>query len=278
MLGPAALEGRLATALAELDPARDPAESWQRAWVLAALGRYGEALVLLEGVIEDGDPAIAARGLSTRAAILRQLNLHERALADDESALAVRGAPEEARTGAILGLVSDGVGLDEPPEALVRRLEDARDAVAAAGDVRERLRLLWVTGEVALSIGDQERARDVFGFAVQRAVDRGMRRHEAKSILLLAAANAALGVVNAAETLAVRAKLLAEECQALPVAWPAALILSEVSERRGDDDGARTHRAEASRLLARTMAALPPSISRLARARPPAVWLLPDER
>lgn len=243
---------------------------------LVATGRYGEALPLLGEAIDAGPPDVTAGALGTRAAAYRQLALHERALADDESALALPGIQDAVRAGLLVGLVADGVGLGEPPGALLRRMEDARDAVRAVDDDRQRIRLGWVGGEVALVGGRPDEAATLFARARDLAAQRGMRRHEAKSVVFAAAAASALGDPNRAEFLAHEGRELAESCAAVPLQWPAWMILAETAAVRGaGTDAARAWR-EAGRLLATTLEGLPPEVALRARERPPAVWLLPS--
>lgn len=272
-LSAAAIAGRLTEALAALEGREEPAAAWQRGWVLAAMGRYAAALRALEAALEGpADLQGAARG--TRAAVYRQLNLHERALDDDESALALAAIEPVTRAGLLVGLVADGIGLEERPEALGRRLHDATEAVVETGDPRQHIRLAWVSGEVALVSGDLEGAIGMFSLALDSARTLNAVRHEAKSLVFLAAAYAASMQVRAAEEIAELAAQRATLCEALPLRWPAALILAETAQATGDAERAAAYREAAALFLGRTMEGLAPDVAEPARERAPASWLL----
>lgn len=269
----AAIAGRLTEALDALEGRVEPANAWQRGWVLAGLGRYAAAFQALEAAME-GSPDVRGAALGTSAAIYRQLNLHERALDDDESALAMTAIQPVTRAALLVGLVADGVGLEERAEALGRRLRDATDAVVATGHPRQHIRLGWVSGEVALVSGDIPEAVGMFSLALDGARALNAVRHEAKSLVFLAAAYAANMQVRAAEEIAELAAQRAALCEALPLRWPAALILAETAQAGGHAERAAAHREAAAVFLSRTMEGLDPEVAETARERPPASWLL----
>ena len=260
MLSEEAERGDLAAALAG---AAGPERTWERGWVLAAMGRFGEALTVLDQALSGPD---RARALGTRASVFRQMSLHELAERDDDAGLAATDDPA-VRAGLLVGKVADALGLGLRDEWRPRVLI-ANEAVAAAGDWRQRLRLAWVTGETAMYAGDPAQAAAHFAEAVARGVERGARRHEAKSHLFLAAAHAALGHTAAARGHGVAAWSLAEDCGAKPLRWAAALVLAEAGERP------EHHLAAARSTLAGILDGLPGDLRDAALGRDPARWLL----
>lgn len=260
MLSDAAERGQLAEALAE---AMGPRHAWQRGWVLAAMGRFGDALPALDEAMHGPD---RARALGTRASVFRQLGLHELAERDDDEALRATDDPE-VLSGVLVGKVADALGLALRDEWRPRVLI-AAEAVAAGGDWRQRLRLAWVTGETFMYEGDSAGAAPHFAEAVTRSVERGARRHEAKSHLFLAAAHGALGNVAAARGHGEAALSLATACGAKALCWASALVLAEAGERPEE------HLALARDTMAATLEGLPADIRAAAMARDPASWLL----
>ena len=257
VLSEAGLQGRLAEALDRT------ASAWERGWVLAAMGRFGDALPVLEEALDGPD---RARALGTRASVFRQLSLHELAERDDDAGLGATTDPA-VRAGLLVGKVADslGQGLRDEWQA---RVAAAAWAVDAAGDWRQRLRLAWVTGETAMYEGDFVGAAPHFAEALARAVERGARRHEAKSHLFLAAAHGALGNTAAARAHGAAARSMAGACGAKAVQWAAALVLAEAGERPQD------HLALARTTLSATLEGLPEDIRAAALTRDPARWLL----
>lgn len=259
-LSEAAQRGRLDEALAE---AVGPERTWERGWVLAAMGRYAEALRVLEEALEGPD---RARALGTRASVYRQLALHELGERDDDAGLVV-AQDEGVRAGLLVGKVADALGLGLADE-WGERLAEARGAVEAHGDLRQRLRLAWVTGEVAMYEGRPAEAAPHFAEAVVRAVERGALRHEAKSHLFLAAAHGAVGNTEAAAGHARSALDLARSCGAKPILWASALVLAEAGERTEEYLALAGHTVQA------VLDGLPEDVALAARARPPVNWLL----
>jgi hypothetical protein len=236
------------------------AAAWRLGWVLVAMGRYGEALAALdaaEGRVQRGDaPAggpdvVAAAACATRASLLRQVGLHERAEAHDRAGLAHLGAggpgpavrdrrPAGAAAACAasagvaanlrVGLVADAVGRGLADE-LSSRLADAERAVAVVVGARQRIRLGWVAGEVAMVGQRWAGARARFETAAASAGRLGWRRHESKSLLFAGAACAAAGDAPAADRRLRRALDLAEACGARPLRWPCELLLADLEQR-----------------------------------------------
>jgi tetratricopeptide (TPR) repeat protein len=257
MLSEEAQRGELAVALEVAGGA------WERGWVLAAMGRFGEALRLLGEACQGPD---AARAHGTAASVYRQLALHDRAEAEDDAGLAlVDDPPVEA--GLRVGKVADALGLGLR-DAWRGRLGEARAAVEGHGDWRQRVRLAWVAGETELYEGDAEAAAPHFAEAVARSIESGARRHEAKSHLFLGAAHATLRNLGAAEGHAEAALGLARQCGARPIEWAARLVLAE----SGRDPEA--HVAQARAALGGIIEGLPGELRAAALTREPARTLL----
>lgn len=176
-------------ALAGLDPAAETDRTrWLAGVCLGALGRYGEAGRWL-------DPDRDSLAASCRASHLRQLGRHAEAELLDERALAAAGTTE-ARADALVGLVADAVGRRDRP-AMAARLAVARDALAGDPAWRPRVRLAWVTAEVALCCDDPATALAAGRAAVQLSRAATAGRHAEKSRLVLAAALHAAGRARA---------------------------------------------------------------------------------
>jgi len=241
---------------------------WERGWVLAAMGAYGESLLALDQVAQDLslDPDQQALARGTRASVYRQLALHELAERESQAALAATTDPS-IRASLLVGHVADALGLGQR-ELWQSRVDAATAAVKAHGDWRQQVRLAWVTGETAMYRRDPGAAAPYFAEAIVRAGERSARRHEAKSHLFLAAAHAATGNRVAAAAHAQAALALARSCGARPLVWAAALVLAEV-----DDDRAG-HVVLARTVLSEVLAGLDASLRQMALAREPARGLL----
>ena len=250
-LGDAALKGELGRALGE---ARS---GYERGWVLAAMGRYGEALEVLSTV--DGAPALV-----TRASVLRQVGLHDRAELLDRQALAL--AANDA--GALIGLVADGVGLGVAPEELTARLDRAAESAPAAG-WRQGVRLAWVHGEVAMVRGDVAAARRWFADARDQAQRRSADRHTLKSRAFLAAVALVGGDAARARDRALRVAGEAAEMGALGLHWPALLVAADAAAALGEQEIAAALRARATHALRSLLDSLPPDLAAEARRRAP---------
>jgi tetratricopeptide (TPR) repeat protein len=271
-LGRDALSGRLERALAELEDQDSPASAWQRAWLLTAVGRYGEALAACARA-REGDAVLQASASMTEAMLYRQVSLHGRAEEADADALAVlqRGRVRSAavRAAIRIGQVADAVGSGADPDVLSRRLQVASAAVTAAGSWRQGVRLTWVRGEVMMVRGAHREAARTFAAGAKVAAEQGARRHHAKSLIFLAASQAASGNHDEADTLARRGLQLAARCGASPLVWPAELILAEVCP-----DEAAGHLDRARQFAGGVIATLPDELRAEAMQRPPASWLL----
>lgn len=274
-LGRDALTGNLRAALQQLEGEDGASAAWQRSWLLTAIGRYGEALAACEEALE-GPPILQACSRMTEAMLYRQIALHERAEVADIEALAfsreVGSSNATVRAAIRVGQVADAVGLGLDPPTLLRRLKVAAAAVTTAGSWRQRVRLTWVRGEVEMVRGRYTHAAKSFGTGARISGDQGARRHEAKSLIFLAAACAARGDVDEAVVMANRGLELAALCEAAPLIWPAELVLAEV------DPGDAPAHLDRARVVARNLLhSLPEALRPAARRRPPMSWLLPPE-
>lgn len=268
-----ALAGQLAPALDAARAEGGPAGAWRRGWVLAAMGRYGEALDEL-AFAAAGSPVEMAAACGTRASVLRQVGLHARARTADEEGLAHLARPDvagEVAAGLRVGCVADAVGLHPDGDTLDGLLATAREATARSGSARQAVRLDWVTGEVLMLRGDPVGAAQWFQRARRQAMDTGLRRHEAKSVVFLAATNAATGNLAVASAQARDALAAAGRCGAEPLRWPALSLIADTAE--ADEERAR-HRAHAGAVLDRLLTTLPAELADEARRSPPAVALL----
>jgi tetratricopeptide (TPR) repeat protein len=256
--------------------ARDPGQPrarWLLAVCLGALGRYADAAAVLDPVL--GTDPLAA---TARASHLRQLARH--AEAEDLDRAALRLAPAgpaapEACADALVGLVADAVGRYDTAAAR-RRLATAGEyvatlpAAAGAGATgagggrhwRARIRLAWVSAEVALLCERPAEAAVSCTAAVRRSLAAGAPRHLVKSLLFRGVAEEVLGDPAAPGTLAAAARE-AERLGLLPLVWPARLVRSRIlassdpQAAQGDLDAAHTAmRAIAVRLPADLTSAL----------------------
>lgn len=258
-LSPAALQGDLGQALAEVEGVEGDWAAWREGWALAAMGRYGGALTALDSCNE---PLPSAAAAVTRASILRQVALHaEASVADAAARAALDHAPSgpqraELAAAVAIGEVADAVGLGDD-DRLAGRLEAATAAVAATTSWRQRLRLGWVTGEVAMVERRWNQAADAFTAAAGLAGEAGAVRHHAKSMVFVAAASSSAGDRANAGLLAAEALRSATIVGADPIRWPAALVLAGVRAAEDQTEEATGLLDEATTILGRLLDSLP---------------------
>ncbi|GAB3579169.1 hypothetical protein GCM10027445_47300 [Amycolatopsis endophytica] len=239
--------------------------------VLGARGRYAAAAALLAGLVRDRDPVVASLALSTRASHCRQLGGHGVARGLDGAALrpassAGPGADPDgldaggALADALLGLAADHLGTGRLT-ASRRVLERAGEA--AARNWRTRVRLGWVTAELALASGDAPAATAPAEAALEKATAAGSVRHVVKSRLVLAAALGAAGHKRRAGDLVSGALATAEEYDLSSLSWPAGLIAADL--RPADAD---RHRSRTAAVLHAVLLSSDPEGRRLARESP----------
>jgi tetratricopeptide (TPR) repeat protein len=249
------------------------AAGWLLGVCLAAAGRYGEALEVLEGVAaaDAHDAAerhvVAALAGATQASVHRQLGRHAAARAYDQQALARTDGTGEAGFDAVLGLAADAVGLGDTAAAAA---ELAR-AEALTRDRpewwRQRVRLGWVAAEHALATGLPDLALTAATSALELAERSGAPRHVAKSLLFVGVGQIETGRPDQAATTLRRAALLAESLGALPLVWPARAVLGTLLA--GSRPAVSTRCLAAARAAVADIAAgLPPQLRAEWLARP----------
>ncbi len=250
---------------------------WLLGVCLASSGRYGAALEVLDPLVA-GDGSAESRVLGALAAasvasVHRQLGRHSVAQGYDEQALAGSGGSDEAGFDALLGLAADAVGLGDAATASARLAE----ATAVAGDRsewwRQRVRLGWVSAEVALLEGRPEDAATAAEAAVDLAEQSGAPRHVAKGLLFLGVALVESGRTDEAAPVLRRAGLLSESLGTLPLQWPARAVLGALLAEDAPDESAQAL-AAARRAVIAIAGDLPESLRAEWLARPDVEALL----
>lgn len=253
--GVVALESAFERARDEGKGAEATAAAWLLGVCLAAAGKFGGSLAVLEPLVAAGASDVPERRLfaalaaATSASVRRQLGQAAEAKALDEAAYAYSEGAPEAAFDALLGLAADAVAT-----------EDATTATALAGQARvlaeghsdwwrQRVRLAWVEGEVALLVGDAEHAEAVLTPAVQLAEVSGAPRHVAKTLLLVAVAQVQGGRFAEAESTLRRAATLAESLGALPTLWPSRALLGALLEQTAPAESAKSLAAARSGVI-----------------------------
>ena len=173
-------------ALDRIARSADPLQvGWLRSYVHAARGDFIAAERGARAVLRRAtDPALRARAAVTLGSILRQTDRHSDA-ASIESA-AVRSAPTAVlRAHLLVGLAADAVGKGDR-RAVDRAL--SRASALRTRDPRVAIRLRWVRCERELLAGRPARAGRWARAAEALSRRVGARRHVAKSLLFLGAA------------------------------------------------------------------------------------------
>lgn len=243
--GVATLESAFERARVEGKGAEATAAAWLLGVCLAAAGKFGGSLAVLEPLVAAGTSDVPERRLfaalaaATSASVRRQLGQPAEAKVLDELAYAYSDGAPEASFDALLGLAADAVAAED--SATAGHLIDQAKALADghADWWRQRVRLAWVDGETALLLGDPARAEAVLTPAVQLAEVSGAPRHVAKTLLLLAVAKVQAGRFAEAETTLRRAATLAESLGALPTLWPSRALLGALLEESAPAESAK---------------------------------------
>ncbi|NDK89046.1 hypothetical protein GYA93_05540 [Gordonia desulfuricans] len=255
--------------MGHVSPARSAISAWLAAVERGGRGEVAAALTALEELVVDArrrnDPTILSFARTTAGSLLRQAGRHEVALGWDGAGLAAltgsgsitRWGPGTARwTGgewaraaavdAVVNLAADNLGLGRfsASARLLRRAGAILAPEPAAGarepwqtSARGRLRLLWVSAELAMYSGDPDTALDRAARAVDlmdRRDDAGLDRHRIKTALISAAAHAAAGRIEVARSGADGCRRRAAEAGLLPLQWAAVMLGRGV----GDDSAA----------------------------------------
>lgn len=254
--GVAALESAFELARAEGRGAEATAAAWLLGVCLAAAGRFGGSLEVLEPLVAAGASDVPERRLfaalaaATSASVRRQLGQQAEAKALDEAAYSYSDGAPEATFDALVGLAADAVTVEDAAAAS-QLVAQAKALVAGHGDWwRQRVRLAWVDGEVALLVGDHERAEAVLTPAVQLAEVSGAPRHVAKTLLLVAVAQVQGGRWAEAESTLRRAATLAESLGALPTLWPSRALLGALLEESAPAESAQSLASARSGVIA----------------------------
>ncbi len=215
---------------------RTPEQLWMRAVAAGGQGRYAAARADLTRLLRGRpDARWQSLALSTQGSFLRQLGWHRKAHDWDGRAWAAAGAVDsdtsdtEAAVDALIGLAADALGAGRlaASAALLQRATSLTCPGAAA---RLDIRLAWVHAELAMAGGD--------GAAAVRHARRGvelaegalpeLRRHRAKSDVVLAAALCSEGDLGGSRALADAALTDTETHRLVPLRWALACLLSDI--------------------------------------------------
>jgi hypothetical protein len=212
-------------------PAAHGAEHlWLRAVGAGGQGRYAAARADL-AELSRAEPVGRWRSLalSTQASFLRQLGWHWRAHDVDGRAWAASAGDPEAGVDALAGLAADALGVRRlaASAALLSRAE--RLALDGVPD-RQAVRLAWVHAELAMAGGDGGSAVRHARRAVELAGQArpGLRRHQVKSAVVLAAALCCAGDLDGASEVASAALAETETYGLEPLRWALACLLSDI--------------------------------------------------
>ncbi|WAC54732.1 hypothetical protein [Gordonia sp. SL306] len=217
---------------------------WDRAVHRGGIGHTAAAFALLDGADrvgrERGDDVLSSLASSTRASLLRQAGRHRQAATYDGRALLLVGVGspdggqrrmaaggrwrQAALLDALVGLAADHLGRLRLSDA-ARLLDRARDHADPddggwlAGR-RPRLRIEWVSAELAMYGGDAAKA---VGHAEAgcRLAELGdtPERHRVKTTLIAAAAAATAGDSRHAAELAGEVTRRAADAGLMPLQW-----------------------------------------------------------
>ena len=244
--GVVALQSAFERARADGLGAEATAAAWLLGVCLAAAGKFGGSLAVLEPLVAAGTSDVPERRLfaalaaSTSAAVRRQLGQALVARHLDEAALTYSGGAPEATFDATIGLAADAV-ITEDAVGARAQIGRARELSEGHHDWwRQRVRLAWVEAELALLEGEVAAAHETLLQAVQLAEVSGAPRHVAKTLLLLAVAQLQAGDLAEAENTLRRSATLAESLGALPTLWPARALLGALLEESAPAESAKS--------------------------------------
>ncbi|KUI16850.1 hypothetical protein AU193_21915 [Mycobacterium sp. GA-1285] len=209
-----------------LPAANTPHELWLRAVAAGGQGRYASARVDLATLFRGAGPE-RALAHSTEASFLRQLGWHSLARRWDGRALALAGSDTEAAADALIGLAADALGIGRF-EASARALDRAADLRSDSASPRLRVRLGWVSAELAMARGRGETAVGHAERAVDDAAALGSVRHEVKSSVVHAAALCSAGDLDGARCVADAALDEAQRFGMVPLQWALACLLADI--------------------------------------------------
>lgn len=208
-----------------LPPAATPRGCWLRAVAAGGQGRYASARADLAKLYRSAEPE-GTLAHSTQASFLRQLGWHTRARRWDGRALALAGSNPEGASDAFIGLAADALGVGRF-EASARALDRAA-ALLTLSPPRLRVRLAWVSAELAMARGEGAAAVGHAEGAVEHAAALGSARHRVKSSVVLAAARCSAGDPDAARAVADAALEDALSLGMVPLQWALACLLTDI--------------------------------------------------
>lgn len=204
---------------------------WLRAVAAGGLGRYGAAHAELDRIVRlRPGPRLESLALSTRASFLRQLGWHWRAHDWDGRAWAAAGGDPEAGADALIGLAADALGVGRLAASAVLLQRAACVVDSTSTPPRLAIRLAWVRAELAMAGGDGRSAVDHarHGVELAQAALPGLRRHQVKSDVVLAAALCCAGDLAACRALARTALDAAAAHALMPLRWALASLLADI--------------------------------------------------
>lgn len=209
-----------------LPPGVTPRELWLRAVAAGGQGRYASARVDLAALFrsEGRERALAH---STEASFLRQLGWHTCARRWDGRALALAGPDVESAADALIGLGADALGVGRFAAA-ARALDRAAELMSDSPIPRLRVRLGWVSAELAMARGEGAAAVGHAEHAVGAAAAFGSMRHEVKSAVVLAAARCSAGDLAGARSAADAALEETQRLGMVPLQWALACLLADI--------------------------------------------------
>lgn len=219
-----------------LPAAASPQDLWWRAVAAGGQGRYGSAMADLDDLcrIQRASPLVSL-AYSTRGSFVRQLGWHTRARGWDGRAVATAGADPAAAADALIGLAADALGVGRFAAA-ARLLQRSAEVLVGPGRwQRQRVRLAWVSAELAMARGDGGGALGHAEQAVAAAAGLGSARHAVKSEVILAAALCTAGALPRSRRVADAALESADRLGLIPLRWALACLL--------DGIGSETHTA-----------------------------------
>jgi hypothetical protein len=213
-----------------LPAATTPHEVWLRAVAAGGQGRYGSAMADLTKLCR-ARPASPEESLahSTRASFLRQLGWHDHARGWDGRAAAAAADDPESGADALIGLAADALGVGRFT-ASARALQRAADLVTESVSARLRVRLAWVSAELAMVSGQGDAVPHAER-AVEHAATLGSARHTVKSQVVLAAALCSAGDVDASRQVADPTLDVTEQLGLIPLRWALACLLTDIGSQ-----------------------------------------------
>lgn len=248
---------------------------WLLAVALGAVGRYGEALEVLERIPPATPEYSMARSL--RASLLRQLGCHDLALVADREAMSNAATPGAA-IEAMTGLAADAVGLQDAVTAgnTLNQAQSLLTRVAADNPQswwRHSVRVEWVACEISLMSSNPGPAQARAESALALAENANAPRHVAKSLLFVAVAQIENGKHEEAAGNLRRSLMLSTSMGYLAVAWPAHAVLAALL-RASDPQGSHAHFAQAAEVIRTLRSGLSGDLATRWDARPDVAALL----